>query len=170
MKRLIIILLVLGASTIVNAQAYVDDVFSKYAGQPGFTSVHITPQLFNLLSMLDSEDADLKILSKNLKSLKILVSEEKSIGFTKEVNAKIGKENFLNIMEIIDGKQKVNFYVKQKEDVITDFILLSIDDTEEVLISITGNLKLNELSKLGKNKSFDSKNGHLSLLKSLEGK
>jgi hypothetical protein len=170
MKRLILILLLLTLGTLSYSQAFIDDVFNKYSGKQGFTSVVLTPQLFKILSLVDKEDNDLKMLSEKVKSLKILVSEDKKIGFTEEIKNKMGKDNYLNIMEIIDGNQKVNFYVKQNADVITDFLLLSIDDSEEVLISITGNLNMNDLSKIGNSSKLDKNNSHVSLLKNLEMK
>jgi len=120
------------------------------------------------LALVDKTDEDLQMISDKMSSLRILVSEEKIVGFTEEVRAKMGKMNYLSIMEVVDGSQKVNFYVQQKDDLITDFLLLAIDGKEEVLLSITGNLKLSELSKLGKSGSFGGGTGHLSLLKSLE--
>jgi hypothetical protein len=170
MKRLILIQVFLILASVGYGQAFIDDVFNKYTGKQGFTSVVLTPQLFKILSLVDKEDKDLKMLTEKVKSLKILVSEDKRIGFTDEIRSKMGKENYLNIMEIIDGNQKVNFYVKQNGEVITDFLLLAIDDKEEVLISISGNLNMNDLSKIGNSSKFDSKNSHVSLLKNLEGK
>ena len=168
MKRVVLVVAMVIAANISFGQAFIDEVFNKYSGQPGFTSVVITPQLFKLLALVDKTDEDLQMISDKMSSLRILVSEEKVVGFTEEVRAKMGKMNYLSIMEVVDGSQKVNFYVQQKDDLITDFLLLAIDGKEEVLLSITGNLKLSELSKLGKSGSFGGGTGHLSLLKSLE--
>lgn len=170
MKRLALVFVMIIASNIVFAQAFIDEVFQKYSGKPGFTSVMITPELFKLLALMDKNDPELQKISQKMSSLRILVSEEKTVGFTNEVREKIAKLNYLNIMEVIDGSQKVNFYVQQKGDRITDFLLLSIDDREEVLLSITGNMTLNELSELGKSNSWGGSTGHLSLLKNLEEK
>lgn len=168
MKRLVLIVAMVIAANISFGQAFIDEVFNKYSGQPGFTSVMITPQLFKLLALVDKTDTDLQMISEKMNSLRILVSEEKVVGFTEEVRAKMDKKNYLNIMEVLDGSQKVNFFVQQKGDVITDFLLLAIDGKEEVLLSISGNLKLSELSKLGTSSSLGGSSGHLSLLKNLE--
>ncbi|MFO8022292.1 MAG: DUF4252 domain-containing protein [Perlabentimonas sp.] len=172
MKRIAAIVLVLLTMNLGSAfaQPFIDNVFNKYAGKKGFTSVLITPELFKLLSFVDKEDKDLKFLSEKLKSLKILVSEEKSIGFTNEIRSELSKSDYLSIMEVIDGTQKVNFYIKQDGEVISDLILLAIDENEEVLLAITGNMKMSDLTALGKNGSFGSGTGHLTLLKDLEKK
>lgn len=169
MKKLFLIVAILVFGHIANAQVFIDELFSKYAGKQGFTSVVIAPQVFKLLAFVDESDSDLQSLSEKLNSFRILVSEDKAIGFTDDIKIKIEKMNYLNIMQVLDGEQKVNFYVKQNGETITDFILLAIDGNEEVLMSITGNMKMKELANLGKSKGL-GKSGHLSLLKSLEEK
>jgi hypothetical protein len=170
MKKIVVIFLVVFTSTLVNAQPFIDDVFNQYSGKPGFTSVNIGNQLFKLISTLDKSDPELQTLTKKLSSIKILVSEGKSVGFTKAIGEKIAKDDYINIMEVIESDQKVNFYIKQTGEVITDLILLAIDDSEEVLISIKGNFILNDLANLGKSNSILSGDDHLSLLNSLESK
>jgi hypothetical protein len=168
MKKLVLIFFVVFTSTFVNAQAFIDDVFNQYSGKPGFTSVMISPQLFKLVSTINKSDPELQGITEKLSSLKILVSEGKSTGFTNVIREKMTKDDYINIMEVIQGTQKVNFYVKQTGEVITDLILLAIDDSEEVLLSIKGTFVLNDLANLGKSNSILSGDDHLSLLKSLE--
>lgn len=168
MKRVALIAVMIIVANVSFGQAFIDDIFSKYAGKPGFTSVVITPQLFQLLALVDNKDPELQKISEKVNSLRILVSEEKPIGFTDEVRSEIGKMNYISIIEVIDGTQKVNFFVQQSGDIITDFLLLAIDEREEVLLSITGNMKINELTKLGKSSSIGGSASHLSLLKNLE--
>lgn len=170
MKKLIIIISIMLSSVLLKAQAFVDDIFNQYVGKPGFTSVVISPQLFKILSVIESDDPELKVISEKIGSLKILVSEDKKVGFTDVIRERISKQSYVSIMEVIEGSQKVNFYIKQKDDNITDLILLAIDDSEEVLLSITGNFKLSDLANLGKGNSILKGEDHLSLLKNLEEK
>lgn len=168
MKRIIFVLLFVAAGHITFGQAFIDEVFTKYAGKAGFTSVIITPQLFKLLSLFEDNDNDIKALTEKVTSLRILVSEEKAIGFTDEVRRKIDNVNYVNIMNVVDGKQKVDFFIQKKGQTVTDLILLAIDDSEEVLISISGNFMLNELSGLANTASLGTGANKMSLLKKLE--
>jgi hypothetical protein len=170
MKSYIVVIMLIVFPILSKSQAFVDEIFSRYSGKSGFTSVVINPQLFKLFAIIDKEDPELKVLSEKFNSLKILVSEDKSVGFTNEIREKLKKDEYLNLMEIIDGSQKVNFYAKKKGELITDFLLLSIDDKEEVLLSITGNFSLSELSHIGSNSSSGGSMAHLELLKKLEEK
>ncbi|MFP4556459.1 MAG: DUF4252 domain-containing protein [Bacteroidales bacterium] len=172
MKRIAALFLIMFSLNLGStfAQPFIDNVFNKYAGKKGFTSVMISPELFKLLSLVDKEDKELKLLSEKIMSLKVLVSEDKAIGFTNDIRSELSKSDYHSIMEVIDGNQKVNFYIKQEGETISDLILLAIDDNEEVLLAITGNMKMSDLSALGKNGSFGSGTGHLTLLKDLEEK
>lgn len=168
MKRIIFVVLFVAAGHLSFGQAFIDEVFTKYSGKPGFTSVNITLEFLKLLSFVDSNDPDIKTISEKVNSLKILVSEKRTVGFTDEVREKVNKMKYINIMNVIDGKQKVDFYIQQKGQTITDLILLAIDDNEEVLISITGNLTLSELSGLASSTSIGISTDKMSLLKKLE--
>jgi short subunit fatty acids transporter len=170
MKRYFVILAMVFVPLLVNSQGFIDDVFNRYSGKNGFTSVVISPQLFQIIALLDKEDQELQKLSEKLISLKILVSEDKSLGFTNEIKDRLKNGEYLNLMEVIDGKQKVNFYAKKKGDMISDLLLLAIDENEEVMLSLTGNFKLNELSNLGSSTSSIGGMAHISLLKKLEEK
>ncbi|HCX98758.1 MAG TPA: hypothetical protein DG754_01345 [Bacteroidales bacterium] len=148
-------------------QSTIDKAFSQYSGKTGFTSVSITSELFQLLSMVDAKNEVLKQLSEKITSLKILVSDDKAVGFTKEIRKQMVDLNYKTIMQVVDGAQKVDFFVKQNGEMITDLVMVAIDRTEEILISLSGNISLHELSSLGSSSGKIGMN-HISLLKSLE--
>jgi hypothetical protein len=117
--------------------------------------------------MVDAKNEVLKQLSEKITSLKILVSDDKAVGFTKEIRKQMVDLNYKTIMQVVDGAQKVDFFVKQNGEMITDLVMVAIDRTEEILISLSGNISLHELSSLGSSSGKIGMN-HISLLKSLE--
>jgi len=149
------------------SQSIIDKTFAKYSGQPGFTSVSISPELFKLISLVDDKDEDIKMLSEKIVSLKILVSEDKVVGFTNEVREYVSGMNYKSIMQVIDGSQKIDFYAKEDGGTITDLIMLAIDGSEEIMLSLSGSFKLDELANLGKSSDNSGVNG-LTMLKNLE--
>ncbi len=58
-----------------------DDIFDRYNGKEGFTSVYISSRMFSLLARIDTEDEEFRNLVTRIKSIRIL-----SIDSTKNVS------------------------------------------------------------------------------------
>lgn len=153
-----------------GAQDFIDDVFNKYSGNEDFTSIVISKNLLDFAFTLDKEK-ELNSLKGKISDLKILISEKKNdlgVKFTDEVRSNLGKNDFLSVIEILDGKNKVNFYVKKDNDKIVQLILLATDKDQEVLLTLKGQFSMKELAELGKCSSEHGSFHHLSYLKNLE--
>ena len=60
MKKLIVTLLMVTMAFFTQtliAQTAIDDLYKKYAGEEGFTSINISPEMFGLISGFDMEDS-----------------------------------------------------------------------------------------------------------------
>ncbi|HSO77435.1 MAG TPA: hypothetical protein VLQ76_02620 [Bacteroidales bacterium] len=55
-KYIMFSLLTVMTVTLTAQRSPVDDLFEKYNGREGFTSVYISSKMFSLLSRIDSED------------------------------------------------------------------------------------------------------------------
>ena len=165
-----IILMLSTLPFLAGAQNFIDNVFSKYSGKDNFTSIVISKDLLDLVFSVDSNKEVDKIKGK-IADLKILVSDNEKnggvVGFTNEVRESINKENYLSLMEVLNGKEKVNFYVKKDNDRIVHLLLIATGKDEEVLLSLRGNFSMKDLSELGKG-CHDGTLHHLSNLKNLE--
>lgn len=170
MKRSALVLIFLGISLMVSSQSLFDSVFNKYAGNPNFTSLSINPQLFKLIAFFDDEgnDAELDRLAEKLSGLKILISESQNAGFSNEIHELIGKENYQNLMEVVEKGKRVNFYAKEQDGQIYSFVMHAIDEGEEVLLYITGNFSAKDLSQMGSVNCLGNESEHIALLRKLE--
>ncbi|MGD9976778.1 MAG: DUF4252 domain-containing protein [Bacteroidales bacterium] len=166
MKKIILCLVAVIASATVYAQDFSDKMYGSYAGKTGYTAVSIGPEFLELVAALDPDDKEPEGLSEKFKSIKILVSKNKGKDFSDEILRGIKNDSFKNLMQVQDGDDVVNFYVKQKGDLISDFVLHVDNTDEEVLLTINGSFTREELSKLGAS-TGDDKN-YLSLLRKLE--
>ena len=76
MKRTIIMSAIfLSGMLAFGQQSAVDKVFDKYSGKDGYTTVHISSFMINLLSSIDSDDPDFNEFKKatsGINSIKIL--------------------------------------------------------------------------------------------------
>ncbi len=154
MKKIILNLFVLLFPVLLFAQkSPVDELFDKYSGQEGFTSVYITSYMFSMFSDLETDDPEFDALIKNLKGIKILATDESYSGnanFFKEIIDKLPMEQYKELMVIKEKDQEVKFLVNEKDGKITELLLISGGKSDNALISIQGDIDLKNISKLSK--------------------
>jgi len=154
-------------------------IMDKYKGGEEFTTVFISPKMFEMIAKFDFEEDDEnpvgKELIKSIKGINILVYEnEDSLnndGFSRalyqEAMTELPINRFEELMTVKDGLDDVQFLIKEQADTIQELLLLVGSEEEFVMINIQGNLDLNKLSKLSE--AMDIKGmEHLDNLKKLE--
>ena len=166
MKNLVFVFVAVVFFIHVSAQDLVNDIFDQYAGQEGFTTVNITGELFKMLIEMDKSCEHQKNLSTQINEIKILAQEE---GFSSDANfhesiiSRINRNDYKELLTVRESDEKVNILAKEEHGIITEFLLVVSGD-ENVLISIKGNIVLNELDDLAE--SIDMKG--FEMLKMLE--
>jgi hypothetical protein len=161
-------MILLAAPMILLAQtSSVDNFFNKYSDQEGYTSVVVTKGLFELFAEIDADDPEFEDFKKavsGLESLKLLAysSEKGNIEtkekFHKDIMNSIPFSEYKELMVIKDSDANVNFYAKNNQQVITDMVMVVNGKDEAVLLSMTGNIDLNYVAKLGKSMNLDGMN------------
>ncbi len=171
MKYIIIFFL---ASTFVFNNVYgQEDAISKYFEQyyesEDFTSVYISPKMFQMLGKIDTDNMDddeakevLEVIS-DLRGLRILTTEKNPRELYKEALQKINTKGYEVLMTVRDENENVQFLVKDEGNVINELLLVVGSPDEFVLISFVGNIDLDKIGKLSK--SIDIKGAdHLKAL------
>lgn len=153
MKKIIITLLL----AVTPALFFGQSVFDKYDGIDEITTVIVSKKMFEMMGNVKSNDKDTEQflrLAKGIDKLQIFTtSDKKWVADMKTTVNKHLKSNALEeLMRVSDGGENVKIYInsggsatKVKE------LLMFIEDgkSETVLISLTGNFDLNDLSVLG---------------------
>lgn len=149
-------------------QTAADDLFDRYSGKDGFTTVYITQGLFKLVAQLDPEDAEAQELMQGLESIKILATEdeESGIDFYREIEGKLPADRYEELMVVKDGNENVRFLVNQEGDRIRELLLVAGGTGDNALIIIRGNIPVRSLGKLAH--SLDIDGSGLELLEELE--
>lgn len=153
MKKVILALFVLSLTNVLIGQSDpVNDLFDKYAGKDGFTTVYISKDLLQLAAKLDPEDEDLEAISK-INQIKILAQEwatdeTKGVNFYDEIFSKLDKSVFKELMVVMEKDAQVNMLVREDDGVISEFLLVVGNEGENVLISIRGIIDLDELDEI----------------------
>lgn len=163
MKYLSVILVAL-LSFNLSALAQEDAItryFDQYVEDERFTVVYLSPKIFEILGKLDIDELDdeeageVMDVLKDLKSLRILTTEENSIAFYEEAQAKINTKDYEVLMTVRSEGENVNFLVKDEGDIIEELLLLVGGDDTFVLMSFIGNIDLKKISRLANSVDID---------------
>ncbi|HAF31239.1 MAG TPA: hypothetical protein DCG75_19545 [Bacteroidales bacterium] len=159
MRKIVFSLFVLLFPLITLAQRTpVDELFDKYSGKEGFTSVYITSYMFSMFSNLETDDPEFDALVKNLKGIKILATDDSysgSANFYKEIIDKLPMSVYKELMVIKEKDQDVKFLINEKDGKIIELLLIAGGKDDNALISIQGNIDLKTISKLSKSMQID---------------
>jgi len=151
MRKLSILIVLLVATTGVFAQ---DDAigkfFGKYVEDSRFTVVSVSPKMFRLLSKVnwDTIPADLKQTVTRLHSLRILSTETTPLQFYKEALSKIDMKEYEELITIRSRNDNVRFVIKEAGGVVHELLMIAVDEDGFTLLSFTGDIDLDKLSRL----------------------
>jgi hypothetical protein len=160
MKTLFLFTALLGFSGLVQSQSIMDNLFEKYSGTEGFTSVYISKYMFDMFRSENNAatqgDEDLEQVISKLEGIKILVTDDDPstatpVSLYKEIMKLIPNSSYKEVMVVKEKDQDIKFYVKENKDKRVAELLMIIGGTEEnVLISILGDIDMKNISKLAK--------------------
>ena len=146
------------------SQSTTDDLFEKYGTKEGFTTVHITKELFSLFGEIagESDDDDIQGLNSVINGLdyiRILMYENsndnkynnpKTFKEFKDDLKKVQLKNFAELMTVSEPGETVKFMIRKDGKKIKELLLLINQEDEAGFISISGNIDLKSISKLSK--------------------
>ncbi|WP_308991224.1 DUF4252 domain-containing protein [Mariniflexile litorale] len=147
------------------------DVFEKYSDNTDVTYVSIKPKMFQMIAKMginvDEPEAKAYIdMVKSITSFKTIVTDNKTISADISKWVKSRSNSLEELMEVKDDGVEVKFYVKEGKDSnhvkellifvngINKVMKESVDVNgqqrriETVVVSLTGDINLNEISKL----------------------
>lgn len=162
MKRLVLPIIAL--LLYVNGFAQ-DDVitkyFSEYERRDDFTTIIITSKMFELIAQIpESEDEeDVMNVIRKLNGLKILTSSEypQRAELSRKAVKIIEDKGFEELMIIKEGEEEIKFLIHEDDGHISEFIMLIEEDEDGdfFLMSMTGNLDLEDISRLSETLDID---------------
>ncbi|WP_298420229.1 DUF4252 domain-containing protein [uncultured Kordia sp.] len=160
--RKIVILVILMALPLVT---FGQGIFEKYADSEDVAYVSIKPRMFKMLATmgLDSDDPDAKEFLKmvnSITSFKTIATSNPKI--SSDIQKWVGKRSneLEELMVVREGNTRMKFYVKSgrndsqvKELLmfitgIEDKVKVSETEINTVVVSLTGDIDLNQISKL----------------------
>ena len=165
MKKQIIVI-VLALLPIVN---FGQDIFDKYEDSDQVTFVAMQPKMFQMLGKMsvssdDPEAEDFFKLVNSITSFKVITTENAKVSKDIDgwVSTRLKSSSYEELMRVKDGGSNVKFYVKEGKDAdhVKELLMfvtglqeatnIDIDGRkiETVLLSLTGDINLQEIAKL----------------------
>lgn len=132
-------------------------VFDKFENQDGISTVIVNKKMFSLLSKMKVEDKETQLyvnLIKKLDNLKVFVtsSDKKSAEMKSVADKYLKSASLEELMRVNDKGKNVKIFVKSgaTDSQIKELFMFieGLGDEESVLMSLTGDFDLNELSVL----------------------
>jgi len=162
MKNVIAILALILVPVLVTAQnKAVDKLFEKYQGQEGFTTVLVNPEMFKLISSLETQEEPIPEPLENITGVKILVQEEEEgmegINFFDELKADMDFSAYVELVVVHESDQDVRIIARENNGRMEELLVI-VGGEENVLVWIEGNFTFEELAELGKLDGFDHLN------------
>lgn len=170
MKKLILAIAILVAPIAASGQS----LFDKYEENEEVTSIVFTKKVFRMLAELkidldDPEAQEVLDMASNITGLKVLTTGDAAVSaqMKADVDKYLKSSDLEELMRIKDGGQTVKFYVKEgKDDNHVKELLMFVTglketlkdqnisingekrELETVLLSLTGDIDLRQVSKL----------------------
>ena len=153
MKRVLVLLISLLTTAPTWSQSNpVDALFEKYSAIDGFTSVFISGKMLSMFAG-DREKAENDLIFR-IKSIMILSENDSlskgGVNFYNELSKKLDFSRYEELMVVRDKQEVTKFLVKQTGSIINELLMISGGAGGNTLISIRGEIKLNDLSEISK--------------------
>jgi hypothetical protein len=129
----------------------IDNIFNKFDGKNGVTSVNITKDMMNLVAQMDSSDFKAKDLLAQISRVRILAFEnavpEDKVSFETMVKS-LPLKDYKELMVVKEKEMNVKMLSLESQGRIAEFLLLVTGGNHQALVSITGNIDPKQLGKL----------------------
>ena len=146
---------------LVSMNISAQTAFESLEANKNITTVVVSQKMFQMLSKIDSKDADAKEfmeVANKLKGMKIFTTENSTAAaqMKTEALAYVKTAALSELMRVKDKAQNVKFYTKGGKDAnnVAELLML-VEPTENskqtVVLSLTGDINLNKIGVLTKN-------------------
>ena len=150
-KHLLLLLLFVGLSTLCQAQhPVIQKFYDKYQDMDGFDDITINSWLLQMAINASYEHSGKKIKS-HISHLRILHSENGNPVDKQDflqLIKKLKRDNFEDFMSIHSDGNRVNFYLKEKGNSVTNILMTVHGKDGFFLLSLEGLIRLKDLKNL----------------------
>jgi hypothetical protein len=157
---LLVVVLMAIMPSVTKAQSAIDNLYEKYAGKDGFTSINVSPEMFNMMSGFSMNDSSQKAIAaqnaiKQIKSLKMLVYEPKdstkALDFYRVIQRMVPTTGFKDLMSINSEGSNLKFLARQDPNgKIRELLMIVKGNHETMIMSLTGLIDMKTIAEISK--------------------
>ncbi|MFC2102769.1 DUF4252 domain-containing protein [Bacteroidota bacterium] len=161
-KTILLIFILTPLMSMAQYQSPVEKLYTKYAGEDGFTSVNISKELFQMLMKMEIDGEgtenvkEMQTMMEQLDGLKVITYEskehpEKAKALYKEFSALFPSGKFAELMVVKEKGNNIRFLTNQDDNgKIQELVMLVEDEGEVTVLSLVGRIDMSTVSKLSK--------------------
>jgi hypothetical protein len=136
---------------IMGQNPAVDQLFNKYQGKEGFTTVLVNKDVFKLISDDNDVEHEMNKTLDKISGIKILAQEDQEttgeLNFYDELKKSLDFNKYKELVVVKEKDQDVWIVANENNGRITELLVI-VGGEENVLIWVEGNFTLEELSGL----------------------
>ena len=147
---IVLVCLMLVKSSFAQNDA-INNFFKQYQENPDFTVISISPKMFKMISKVKWENVEqpVKDMISQLSSFRMLTTEKNGTSFYNDALKKLNVREYEELMTVRDKNENIRFLIKESGNMVNELVMLLGSDTDFMLMSLTGNIDLDNISKLG---------------------
>ncbi|NQX92656.1 MAG: DUF4252 domain-containing protein [Flavobacteriales bacterium] len=133
-------------------QNAMDRYFGQYAANDDYSHVTITGKMFEMMTHVEvqtEEEQEIKDALEGIAGIEIVMSDSVEIAraeYTKAIN--LIKSPFESLMTIDDKDAKVEFFINEKNGVVTELLIIGNIDEGFGIVDIWGNIDLKSIHNI----------------------
>jgi len=158
MKRSLLFIAFILLLSNAKSQKSIDDLFSKYSGKDGYTSLTVSG---NLLKFSSGSDENNNHMPSNISQIRILAQEDKTgkdPGFCELISKGIDLDDYEEFMRVKESDQDFRMLVKADGRKFREFLLIAGGE-DNALIQIKGEMSYDEAKRFSKD--IKKSKGHI---------
>jgi len=136
---------------IMGQNAAVDQLFNKYQGKEGFTTVFVNKDVFKMISKSEEVENDMNQTLEKISGIKILAQEDSEItgdlNFYDELKKNMDFNKYKELVVVKEKDQDVWIIAREQNERIAELLVI-VGGEENVLVWIEGNFTFEDLSEL----------------------
>lgn len=129
----------------------INDLFDKYQGKDGFTTVIVNEDAFKLISNMEKTEGELKKPLTKIRKVRVLAQEDaeegEGLNFYDELQGSMDFSAYKELVVVKESDQDVRVLAKDENGRLSELLVI-VGGDDNVLVWIEGDFTLEELSEL----------------------